>query len=546
MMIKENSRINPITRLDYPDPDVIRVGNTYYMVSTTMHFMPGCEILRSYDLCEWEHLTYVYDRLDSTAEQCLKGKENCYGKGMWAASLRYHKGRYYICFVANDTGKTYLYTAENIKGPWRKQLVEGFYHDCSLLFDDDKIYIVYGNKQVYLTELKTDLSGPKEGGLHRMLVDDAGNTRLGFEGSHIYKHNGRYYLFMIHSQADRWMRTEACYCADALTDQFIGGDILIDTMGYCGQGVAQGGIVDTPDGRWYAVLFQDRGAVGRIPVLIPLEWKENVRVTSMVEPGKYKETTVEDLFPVLGENGKIPQRFEIPEAKEKHTLLPLVDSDDFDETDEADKQRYATFGFKSCWQFNHEPELSCVALDTKNKRMVLTCGKICTNLEQAVNTLTQRLLYPGCNVEVTVDASMLRQGDFAGICALQGTYGLLAVTKEADGFALVIRTREAEDDSLQAVNQNSIYDKEWEKIPIDGEAPIRLRLAFDFTEMRDTVRFFYQAGQQWVAVGPEHKLYFKLDHFTGCRVGLFAYATETLGGKAAFSHFVYEEGQSMA
>ena len=93
---------NPITGLDYPDPDVIRVDDTYYMVSTTMHFVPGCEILRSYDLVHWEHLSYVYERLDSTEEQRLVGEKNCYGKGMWAASLRYHKGMYYICFVAND------------------------------------------------------------------------------------------------------------------------------------------------------------------------------------------------------------------------------------------------------------------------------------------------------------------------------------------------------------------------------------------------------------------------------------------------------------
>lgn len=81
-----NQEINPITRLDYPDPDVIRVDNTYYMVSTTMHFMPGCEILRSYDLVNWEHASYVYDVLDSTPGQKIEGEENIYGQGMWAAS----------------------------------------------------------------------------------------------------------------------------------------------------------------------------------------------------------------------------------------------------------------------------------------------------------------------------------------------------------------------------------------------------------------------------------------------------------------------------
>lgn len=88
---------------------------------------------------------------------------------MWAASLRYHKGTFYVCFVANDTGKTYLYRSSSISGLWKKQYVEGFYHDCSLLFDDDdRIYIVYSNTDIRLTELTSELSGPKPGGLHRL------------------------------------------------------------------------------------------------------------------------------------------------------------------------------------------------------------------------------------------------------------------------------------------------------------------------------------------------------------------------------------------
>ena len=73
--------VNPILKLDYPDPDVIRVGEIYYMVTTTMHFMPGGEILRSYDLVNWEHAAFVYDRLDSTPAQRLEQDQNIYGKG---------------------------------------------------------------------------------------------------------------------------------------------------------------------------------------------------------------------------------------------------------------------------------------------------------------------------------------------------------------------------------------------------------------------------------------------------------------------------------
>lgn len=273
-----NNECKSYNKIGLSGSDVIRVEDTYYMVSTTMHFMPGCEILQSFDLVHWEHVTYVYETLDHTDAQQLKSGQNIYGQGMWAASLRYHEGRFYICFVANDTRKTYLYTSEKIDGPWKKQLIEGFYHDGSLLFDEDgRNYIVYGNDEIWITELNEDLTAPKKDGLHRLLVSDHKNPELGYEGSHIQKINGYYYIFLVHSLRDRWMRTEACFYSDSLEGEFTGGDVLCDDRGYCGQGVAQGGIVDTPDGKWYAMLFQDSGAVGRIPILLPVTWKDHFR-----------------------------------------------------------------------------------------------------------------------------------------------------------------------------------------------------------------------------------------------------------------------------
>ena len=89
-------KVNPVLPLDYPDPDVIRVDDTYYMVSTTMHFMPGCVILRSYNLADWEIYSYVYETLEITDQECLKNGKNAYGQGMWAATLRYEKGMFYL------------------------------------------------------------------------------------------------------------------------------------------------------------------------------------------------------------------------------------------------------------------------------------------------------------------------------------------------------------------------------------------------------------------------------------------------------------------
>lgn len=502
--------INPITRLDYPDPDAIRVGDTYYMVSTTMHFMPGCEILRSYDLRNWEHLSYVYEKLDSTPGQTLEGEENIYGKGMWAASLRYHDGTYYVCFVANDTHRTYLYTASRPEGPWEKRYIEGFFHDCSLLFDDDgKVYIVYGNREIWLTQLKEDLSAPLEGGLHRLIVSDKDNPHLGYEGSHLYKIRGKYYLFLIHSRPDVWRRTESCFVADSLEGEFLGGDVLDDDCGLPNRGVAQGPIVDTPEGKWYAIQFQDSGAVGRVPFLMPVTW--------------------EDDYPVFGDRGTIPQDFPVESTRPGYVYAPLVGSDDF----KGD--------LKTHWEFNHEPDLSLIAHDREAGTWQVATDKVCASLLQARNTLTQRMLMPGCAAEVTVDGGGLREGDFAGLCALQSCFGFLGLTRRNGELLMVVRT--VEPGEFRKSPPENRPEEEWAAVPVE-EKPYVLKLEADFSEGKDVCSFYYKDRSfwsRWQKIGPEHQLRFSMEHFCGCRFGLTVYSTREAGGSAAFSEFVYRE-----
>ena len=502
---------NPLTKLDYPDPDIIRVGDTYYMVSTTMYFMPGCEILRSYDLVNWEHAAYVYGTLDGTDRQRLCGDKHIYGNGMWAPSFRWHNGTFYICFAANDTHKTYLYTAKFVEGPWEKHLIDGFYHDSSLLFDDDgRVYLAFGNRVIRILELKPDLSGPLEGGLNRVAVVDPWKHNLGYEGTHFYKINGKYYLFFIHSLETRWMRTEACYVADSIDSEFTGGEVLEDDMGYCGQGVAQGGIVDTPDGRWYAVLFQDSGAVGRIPVLVPVTWNGD--------------------RPVFGVDGKVPHTFPVTSTRPGHEYTPLVGSDDF-RVPEPDARRYGSFGLKSAWQFNHEPNLALFEHDIKNGCVRITTDKLCGDLTQARNTLTQRMIYPGCTGEITVDIRGLNEGDYAGICALQSAFGFLAVTIRGGQPCLVMQHAEFDRNNVRTITEEAV-------IPGTGDV-FRLRATAEFTEMKDEVSFAYHDGSGWTPLGPVHKMHYRLDHFTGYRFGLFVYSTLQTGGTAEFRDFIY-------
>lgn len=486
---------NPLTAMDFPDVDMIRVGDTYYMISTTMYFMPGGVILRSYDLIHWEYCTRIYDILEDTPAQRLEGS-NAYGAGMWAATLRWHKGTFYVIFVANDTKKTYLYRAENIEGPWRRSYIEGFYHDCSLLFDDDdRAYLVYGQRHIHLLELNDELTGPREGGLRRIIADSGESRYLGYEGSHLYKIGGKYYLFAIHSRKDRWRRVESCLVSDSLEGEFRGGVVMDDDMGRTDAGVAQGGIIDTPDGRWYAILFQDVGAVGRIPMLMPMTWENDM--------------------PVLGLDGKIPKEICNLTTRPGHVYKPLWASDDF-----------AADTLSEVWEWNHIPDLSLVTLGGGQLR--IRTGKTTPVLTQVKNMLTQRTLYPGCSGEITLDGSGLHSGDRAGLCALQYCWAWIGLEKRADGYRIAMHSRRP-GDGEEGVERISLP---WQ------ESSVQLKAEMDFS--CDLVRFFYRTAEGWQQLGEAHEMFFKLEHFTGNRFGLFVQSTQQAGGEAVFGSFVMQ------
>lgn len=505
---------NPVIWADYPDLDVIRVEDTYYMVSTTMHFMPGCVLLRSYDLIRWEVASHVYDTLDDTPGQRLEGENQIYGKGMWAASLRYHQGQFYVCFVANDTGKTYLFTAAEITGPWTKQVIEGFYHDCSLLFDDDgKIYIVYGNTDIHLTELKSDLSGPEPGGLNRIIVTETNEYYLGYEGAHFYKINGSYYVFLIHGTPAAGRRTQACFTASSLEGEFTGGDVFNDDMGYFNSGIAQGGIVDTPDGAWYSMLFQDHGAVGRIPVLVPLHWENG--------------------FPVFEQ--KAPGFIHIPSTRPGYEYQPLVGNDDF--IYPADGHGKA--GLKDFWQWNHNPAEGLWSVTENPGAYRIRTGKLSPNLTYAVNTLTQRAMGPACEATVTLDGALLKDGDYAGLCFLISSYGFIGLTREAGQYYLVMTARPAADKTIFGKLVDTKPGTEYARVPVD-QAKVTLKACGNFAGNADECDFYYLHGGEWIKLGVTHHLVWKMDHFVGARFGLFLYATKETGGAADFSQFKYE------
>ena len=120
---------NPVIYADVPDMSIIRVGDTYYMSSTTMHIAPGVPIMKSKDLVNWEIVNYCYDILEDMDELNLANGKSTYGRGTWASCIRYHNNMYYVTTFAQTTGKTYIFSTRDIeKGPWEVSTFKPAYH----------------------------------------------------------------------------------------------------------------------------------------------------------------------------------------------------------------------------------------------------------------------------------------------------------------------------------------------------------------------------------------------------------------------------------
>lgn len=490
---------NPLIFADVPDMSMVRVGDTYYMSSTTMHMSPGVPIMKSKDLVNWKLVSYAYDTLANVDALNLTNGKSTYGRGSWASTIRYHKGTYYVTTFAQTTGKTYIYSTKNIeKGSWKAVSFSPAYHDHSLFFDDDgKVYMLYGNGKLSLVELNEDVSGVKLGGVNQVVIDNASlpsqiegrKGGLGAEGSQLHKINGKYFLFNITWPAGG-MRTVVIHRADKITGPYEGKVGLQDL------GVAQGGLVDMPNGKWYSYLFRDFGAVGRIPYLVPVTWQDG--------------------WPILGVNGKVPETLDLPASK---GLMPgIVASDEF-------IRKKGEPALPLVWQWNHNPDNSLWSVNARKGYLRLTTGRLDSNFLQARNSLTQRTIGPVCSGSTALDISNMKDGDFAGLGLLQKNYGLVGVKVEGNTkFIVMINASTGKPEQVQSIPlpQNVVYFK----------------AECDFTNKKDVANFFYSLdGKTWQPIGTQLKMAYTIPQFIGYRFALFNYATKTVGGTADFDYF---------
>ncbi len=487
---------NPLIWADVPDMSMIRVGDTWYMSSTTMHMAPGVPIMKSKDLVNWQLVNYAYDILDDVDALNLANGKSAYGRGSWASCLRYHNGLYVVSTFSGTTNKTYIYTTKDIeKGPWTKISFEPAYHDHSLFFEKDgRAYMIWGVGKLRCVELRDDFSGIKEG-TERVLIENASapagdNIMLGAEGSQLFNVNGKYYLFNI-TWPRGGMRTVIIHRADHITGPFEGRLALQD------KGVAQGGLIDTPDGRWFAYLFRDFGAVGRIPYLVPVTW--------------------EDGWPVLGLHGRVPETLENLAAGAG--LIPgIVASDEFNRNQDDPE-------LPLVWQWNHNPDDDLWSLTERPGFLRLRTGRVDSSFLTARNTLTQRTIGPECSGSTSIDVSFMQDGDFAGLALLQKKYGVVGVKAECA------------DKSIVMVSAESGKPVERQRLPL-SQTKVYLKADCDFRDRTDIAHFFYSLdGQTWNPIGEPLEMEYTLPHFMGYRFGVFTCATKTPGGHVDFDYF---------
>ncbi len=487
---------NPVIYADVPDMDVIRVGSDYYMVSTTMHLMPGVPIMQSKDLVNWKIISYVVPEINDSPAYNLEGG-NVYGQGQWATSLRYHNNKFYVLFATNRPQKTYIYSATNPAGKWEKVMdLNELCHDTSLFFDDDgRIYIAGGSGNIRLRELKSDLSGIKTDGVNLEVINGGQRNLKGLlEGTHLCKYNNKYYMFLIWWPAGG-IRTEVAFRSEKIEGPYEQQVILCNDMDRKGAGVAQGCLIDTPDKQWYGFLFQDRGAVGRVPVLMPCRWENG--------------------WPMLGDaDGKVPLVMPLPVAGQAPS--PLVISDHFNSP-----------ALALNWQWNHNPDNSLWSLTEHTGYMRLKTGKVVQSIFEARNMLSQRTEGPACRGVVSMDVSHMLDGDRAGLSAYCSEPGIISVQQEGDKKYLVMIDRDTEKQRVE-LTRDIVY----------------LRLDCDFNNGTDKAKFYYSLdNSNWLLLGTEFQMVYNLKHFMGNRFGIFNYATKTPGGYIDIDFFEYTRVQ---
>ena len=505
---------NPVINGDFPDIDVIRVGDTFYMVSTTMFYMPGATILKSKDLVNWEYCANPLQQIVDNNAYNLIGADH-YGQGMWASSLNYHNGKFYLyfpCSTWSPDSRSILLTAADPEGKWEVTLLPKAYHDPGWLFDDGPngdgyLYVACGIDNI--TVIKFNPNTLAE--ISSSTVIRMGN---GLEGSHMYHIGDYYYIYATYGGTEGSQTIFRSKSPMGTYEECVTATSASNPKGriFAGQKIHQGGLVDTPTGEWWTMLFKDDGAIGRVPYLEPVTWKDG--------------------WPVIGNNGQDVtaggKAYPKPNVGRTYERKYLPTNDTF--TDPILGKQ---------WQWNHNPVEGGWSLIENPGYLRLHTVTITDSLQRARNSLSQRIL--GYNAVGTADTRITKsygtikmstehmtEGDVAGLAIFQEPYSMIGV-KVVDGKRRLYR-----------LSQTSVSGTQTKQLGNELEADtIYLRAIVNFSTSKANFYYSYD-NRTYKEFGPEMTMAYTLRVFVGNRFFISNFATKQLGGYVDIDWFSTE------
>ncbi|NLH15057.1 MAG: glycosyl hydrolase 43 family protein [Phycisphaerae bacterium] len=512
---------NPLFYEEFEDPDIIRVGEDYYLAGTTMHMNPAVQLMHSKDLVNWELAGYCTDKLDLGPAYRLEDGRGIYGRGIWAPCIRYNKGMFYVFSNVNGAGLQ-VFRSKSIQGPWERNQLPGR-HDLSVLFDDDgKIYIISGNNSPYpIEELTPDLRAFVPGSKRQLVVPPG--QRMG-EGHHLYKIKGKYYdISAIPGGPVNQMVAKADSIDGPWTvTTMVEGESLGVTSATPTRAAAndrglwlhQGGMCDTPSDQWWSVIMSDHGSAGRMVSLVPITWDND--------------------FPLIGLPGnlrKAPNTWVKPNTGYSQDPKPaFIHDDNFD-----------SGKLNPHWQWNHVPDDAMWSL-TEKPGVLRLHSLPASDFYSARNSICQRPPGPESIMTVELDAAGLAPGDTAGLALLSSPYAWIGVVKTAEGTTLQMLDRTGSGGGRRGAPAAPAAQANPPTMgPTNPPQHLWLRVTCNFDT--DQAIFSWSTdGKEFTPLGKPFTMTFQLRTFQGVRPALFNFnISGQPGGYADFDNYTVEE-----
>jgi beta-xylosidase len=490
---------NPVIWQDLPDLEVIRVGETYYYTASSFHYSPGAPLLRSYDLVNWEYVGHSVPVLDFDSSYDLSGKRS-YVNGIWASSLRYRQSNdtFYWIGCMHNVGGGYMFTATSAQGPWTKHAVPCYYDVGLLIDDDDTMYVAYGNTTISVAQLSKD--GFSQ--IKSQKVFDSPTDIGALEGSRFYKIDGSYYIFVTQYANGEYVLRSTSGPFGPYTLQKFAVRLPFSVAG-AGASPHQGGIVETQNGDWYYMAFNDSYPAGRIPVLAPMTWSNGWPSVTLVNNGWGSSYPFPNLPCGAGQ------------------VKPMTGTDTF-----------AGAALEPHWEWNHNPD------NTKwsaGGGLTLQTVTVTNDFYAARNTVTRRMLGPTSTGTIELDYGEMKDGDVAGLAALRDSSAWIGVKRAGGAYKVAMVSNLTLDSSW---NTSSTGTEVANASISGGKIWLRIIGNVRTDSGGGQAKFYYSTdGSQFTQLGSAFTMKKEWQFFLGYRYAIFNYATQALGGAVKVSSF---------